>query len=183
MNAVIDRRFRPETGVTTGPRLSAQPPPRPTEAACCVQFTGSWNRDDRGLQMSRLARTSGCLLLLSLAVLGFAAQTSWAARPAAAAHRSSLEGTLGYEGGPYPGGFHPTAGSVQVAFMINPLVLEKTVGKSGHFTIPLAAGTYTVTGCGPISSANPNPRCGRATTIKLRAGERRQLRLVWMDAP
>ena len=133
--------------------------------------------------MSRLVRTSVCTLLVSFAALGLPAQVTRAAPPVSATGSAVLVGRLGYEGGPYPGGFHPTAGSVQVAFTTHPLVLEKKVGKSGHFKIALGAGTYTVTGCGPTSSADPTPRCGRAKTITLRAGEHRHLRLVWMYAP
>jgi hypothetical protein len=133
--------------------------------------------------MSSLLRTSvGALLVF--AALGLQVQTAGAgSTPVSAASKTFLVGTLGFEGGPYPGGFHPTAGAVLVSFKLNPLVLEKTVGMSGHFKIPLGAGTYTVTGCGPKSSASSTRRCGRPKTIKLRAGERRHLLLVWMYAP
>jgi hypothetical protein len=137
--------------------------------------------------MSRLLRitlcASLCAFLVAFAALVVSVPTTRAATPLVATSRAFLAGRLGYEGGPYPGGFHATAGSVEVAFSTHPLVLEKKVGKTGHFRIPLSPGTYIVTGCGPSSSAGSTPRCGRPKTVTLRAGEVRHIRLVWMYAP
>jgi len=132
--------------------------------------------------MSRLWWTSLCTLLVAFGAVVVPIATTRAAPPPVATQNALLVGRLGYEGGPYPGGFHPTAGSVEVAFTTHPLVLEKKVGKSGHFRISLSPGTYTVTGCGP-SSGGSTPRCGRSKTVKLRAGKVRHLRLIWMYAP
>lgn len=105
----------------------------------------------------------------------------------ASADRSSsqavLAGRLGYEGGPYPGGFHPTAGTVEVEFANLPIVLVHEVGKSGHFRFTLSSGTYTVIGCGPSSSGGTSSPCSRPKTIKLRPGEVDHVRLVWAYAP
>jgi len=91
-----------------------------------------------------------------------------------------LSGGLGIEGGPYPGGFHPTAGSVEVEFHSHPLVLDKRVGSSGGFSIRLSPGTYTVLGCGPGSSSD---QCSKPRAITLRPGEIDHISLVWAYAP
>jgi hypothetical protein len=109
---------------------------------------------------------------------------------AAPAHAASitapavLVGKLGIEGGAYPGKFHPTAGSVEVEFSDQPLVLDQPVGASGHFQIPLAPGEYTVIGCGPSASVTPpNAQCSKPKTITLKSGEVDHIRLIWLYAP
>ncbi len=125
------------------------------------------------------------------AVAPVAATTSPPVAPVAAATSPPVDrvapallvGELGFEGGAYPGGFHPTAGTVTVAFTLEPIVVEKPVGPSGRFRIPLRPGTYTVTGCGPSASATSSPLCGRPRRITLVAGEVDHIRLVWALAP
>jgi hypothetical protein len=96
--------------------------------------------------------------------------------------KSALVGVLGYEGGPAPGGFHPTSGSVEVEFTNVPLVLDKQVGSTGHFRIPLGPGTYKVIGCGPSSSGG-QPLCGQPKNVTIEAGEVDHIRLVWAFVP
>jgi hypothetical protein len=94
-----------------------------------------------------------------------------------------LTGELGIEGGVYPGGFHPTAGSVEVEWQNPPIALDQRVGKNGHFRISLPPGTYTVVGCGPTASSSPVPQCSKPRKIKLSAGETDHIRLVWALVP
>jgi hypothetical protein len=94
-----------------------------------------------------------------------------------------LVGELGIEGGPYPGGFHPTAGTVEVEFSFLPLILEKAVGSSGQFKIPVGPGTYTVIGCGPTASGTPSSQCSAPQTITLSPGEVGYIQLIWAYAP
>ncbi len=95
-----------------------------------------------------------------------------------------LVGKLGVEGGVYPGGFHPTAGSVEVKFYSVPLVLKRPVGPSGQFKIPLAAGKYTVIGCGPeASSGSAGGQCSKPRRLTLKPGEVDHIRLVWAQVP
>jgi len=96
--------------------------------------------------------------------------------------KSALVGELGYEGGPAPGRFHPTSGTVLVQFTSVPLTLEKHVGAKGHFRIPLGPGKYTVTGCGP-SSGGGQPLCSQPVNVTLAAGEIYKIQLVWAYAP
>ena len=127
-----------------------------------------------------LATTLG-IVALSLAALT-PALTATPAGAAPTATRttpvvSAIVGTLGYEGGAYPRGFHPTAGRVTVEFNNLPLVLLQRVGPSGHFQIPLPPGTYTVTGCGQ------GGLCGRPKTVIVRPDQVRQIRLIWAFVP
>jgi hypothetical protein len=108
---------------------------------------------------------------------------SAAAQAATTVHRAVLTGELGYEGGVAPGGFHPTSGSVQVAFYFLPLVLDQPVGSSGHFRITLSPGRYTVIGCGPSAWTAPHGGCSSPRNLTLRSGEVRHIRLVWAFVP
>ena len=93
---------------------------------------------------------------------------------------SAIVGKLGVEGGAYPDGFRPTAGTVEVEFNSRPLVLMKNVGKSGKFDIKLSPGSYTVFGCGPQASGN---QCSQAQDITLATGEVDHIQLVWAHLP
>jgi hypothetical protein len=124
-------------------------------------------------------------------VLAVSAGIAMIALQAAPAHAATttrpqalLVGKLGFEGGPYPGGFHPTAGSVEVEFYSVPLVLEQPVGSSGRFKIPLSAGKYTVIGCGPSTSGgSASGQCSKPRNITLKPGEVDHIKLVWAYAP
>jgi hypothetical protein len=118
----------------------------------------------------------------AVSALGLQAAPALAGTDGPTAGEAALAGVLGYEGGAYPGGFHPTSGSVEVEFTLPPLILLKQVGPTGHFRIPLGAGTYTVIGCGP-SSGGGHPICGRPLNITLKAGEVDHVRLVWAMVP
>jgi hypothetical protein len=118
----------------------------------------------------------------AISVLGLQAAPAQASTNGSAAARSALVGVLGYEGGPYPGGFHPTSGTVDVEFTNVPLVLSKQVGSSGHFRISLGPGSYTVIGCGPSSSSGQST-CSKGQNITLKTGEVDHIRLVWAYAP
>jgi hypothetical protein len=128
--------------------------------------------------MLRTLNAAFVAVLLAVAAVGLLA----APAGAATTPRSALVGELGYEGGAYPGRFHPTAGTVEVVFENVPLVLVKSVGPSGMFAIPLGPGTYSVVGCGP-SSSGVSHQCSRAKTIVLRPGEVDHIRLIWAYVP
>ncbi len=132
--------------------------------------------------MSRKWALAMAVSMGGVAVLGLPAAPALAGTSGSAAGKSALVGVLGYEGGPAPGGFHRTSGSVEVEFANVPLALEKKVGSSGHFRIPLGPGTYTVIGCGP-SSDGSQPLCTKPKNVTLKAGEVDHLRLVWALAP
>jgi hypothetical protein len=131
--------------------------------------------------MSRLTNLALALSAGSVAVMGLLAAPAHAATPPE--HRSLLVGRLGIEGGPYPGGFRPTAGSVEVEFNSVPLAIEKSVGKSGRFEFKLSPGEYTVTGCGPTASGSPSGQCSKPQEVNLAPGEVDHIQLVWLYAP
>ena len=132
--------------------------------------------------MSRLSKLALALSASSIALIGLQAAPAHAGTTAT--HRSAIVGKLGFEGGAVPGGFHPTAGTVEVEFNSVPLVLVKHVGKSGHFHIKLSPGNYTVIGCGPATSANPaNGQCSQPQNITLAVGEVDHIRLIWAYVP
>jgi len=98
-------------------------------------------------------------------------------------HEAVLTGELGYEGGAYPGKFHPTSGTVEVEFYSQPLVIEQHVGNSGHFRITLAPGKYTVIGCGPSASGSTQGQCSKPKNVTLSSGEVLFVKLVWAMVP
>ena len=126
--------------------------------------------------MSRSVKLALALFVGSFTVTGFLA----APANASAGHPSAIVGQLGVEGGAYPNGFQPTAGTVEVEFNSHPLVLIKHVGKSGNFDITLSPGSYTVIGCGPKNSSN---QCSQPQDITLVAGEVDHIQLVWAYRP
>ena len=132
--------------------------------------------------MSRLTNLALAVSASSIAMIALQAAPAHAATTTSS--QALLVGELGFEGGAYPGGFHPTAGRVEVVFYSVPLTLEKPVGPSGHFKIPLAAGRYTVIGCGPsASSSTASSLCSKAKNLTLTPGEVDHIRLVWAYAP
>ncbi len=128
--------------------------------------------------MIRILNAGLLAALLALGALGLQAAPAGAVTP----YRGLLAGQLGYEGGAYPGGFHPTSGTVDVAFRSPPLVLVKSVGPNGRFAIPLNPGTYTVIGCGPSASGGTH-QCSRPRTVTIRSGQIDLIRLVWALVP
>lgn len=130
--------------------------------------------------MSRLTNLAFALTAGSIAAIGLAVGPAHAG--ASAGEQSALVGELGYEGGVAPGGFHPTAGTVEVTFASVPLTLLAHVGKSGHFDIKLSPGSYTVTGCGPAATGASAP-CGRSQKVHLTRGEVDHIQLVWAYVP
>lgn len=134
--------------------------------------------------MSRLVNLA---LAVSAGSIGTIALQAAPAHGAAKSNtQAELVGKLGYEGGAVKaGGFHPTSGSVVVNFdSTTPLSLEKQVGPSGHFKIPLPAGKYTVIGCGPSSSGSGSSgQCSQPMNITLASGEVDHIKLVWAYAP
>jgi hypothetical protein len=131
--------------------------------------------------MSRLTNLVLGLSVSSIALTGLLAAPANAATTTV--HRSLLVGELGIEGGAFPGGFRPTAGSVEVEFNSVPLVLEKRVGKSGKFEIKLTPGDYTVIGCGTTASGAPSSQCSKPQKVNLAPGEVDHIQLVWLYAP
>jgi hypothetical protein len=130
--------------------------------------------------MSRFRNLALALVTSGAAAIGLQATPAHAAVPTT---RALLVGELGIEGGAPPGGFHPTAGVVEVEFARLPLVIEKKVGRSGQFRIPLGPGTYTVIGCGPGANGGPNGICSQPQTITLAPGQVDFLELVWAHVP
>lgn len=84
--------------------------------------------------MSRFAKVLLALSASSIAMMVLQATPAHAATTSTP--QSALVGKLGVEGGAYPGGFHPTAGAVEVEFYSVPLALERSVGPSGEFGAP-----------------------------------------------
>ncbi len=130
--------------------------------------------------MSRLTNLALALSATSIAVIGVQAVPAHAATNSG--HHSAIVGELGYEGGATPGRFHPTSGIVEVEFNSVPLVLEKHVGKSGHFSINLSPGSYTVIGCGPATSTSSG-QCSQPQNINLAPGEVDHIQLIWAYVP
>ena len=132
--------------------------------------------------MSRLTNLVLAACASSIGVLAIGTAPAHASGPTSEAE---LVGKLGYEGGAPPGGLHPTSGSVIVNVDgPTPLSLEKKVGPSGHFKIPLPAGSYTVIGCGPSSSGSAaSAQCSKPKNITLTRGEVDHIKLVWALVP
>jgi len=128
--------------------------------------------------MSGLIQRTLALFAGSITVIGLQAAPAHAS--ASAGHDSAIVGELGVEGGAYPRGFQPTAGTVEVEFNSVPLALVKDVGKSGKFDIKLSPGSYTVFGCGPKKSAN---QCSQPQDITLATGQVDHIQLVWAYLP
>jgi hypothetical protein len=131
--------------------------------------------------MSRLTNLTLALSASTIALIGLQAAPAHAGTTPTP--RSAIVGELGYEGGAAPGGFHPTAGTVEVEFNSHPLVLEKHVGKSGQFRIKLSPGSYTVIGCGPSGTGTGTGQCSQPQNINLVAGEVDHVQLIWAYAP
>jgi hypothetical protein len=131
--------------------------------------------------MSRFTHLALALSAGSIAMIGLQVAPAHAATTPI--HRSVIAGELGYEGGAIPGGFHPTAGTVEVEFNSVPLVLEHHVGKSGTFRIKLSPGSYTVIGCGSTTSTAASGQCSQPQNIKLVAGEVDHIQLIWARVP
>ena len=131
--------------------------------------------------MNRLTKLALALSATSMAVIGI--QSVPAHAGTTSGREAALVGELGYEGGAAPGGFHPTAGTVQVDFKSVPLTLERHVGKSGHFTIKLSPGNYTVIGCGPSKTSTSGGQCSKPKNVHLVAGEVDHIRLIWAYVP
>ncbi|HXW32965.1 MAG TPA: hypothetical protein VEJ87_00160 [Acidimicrobiales bacterium] len=128
--------------------------------------------------MSRLTNLALAVSASGVGIIGLAAAPASAG--ASPGIHSAIVGELGYEGGAPPGEFHPTAGTVEVEFNSVPLVLERHVGKSGHFNISLGPGSYTVFGCGPSKSAG---QCSTPQNINLLPGEVDHIQLIWAYVP
>jgi len=133
--------------------------------------------------MSRFVKLALALFVGTMTVIALQAAPAFASTAAghkSAGHKAAIVGELGVDGGAYPGGFRPTAGTVEVEFNSLPLVLVRAVGKSGKFTIKLSPGSYTVSGCGPDGSGN---QCSQAQDIHLASGQVDDIQLVWAHLP
>jgi hypothetical protein len=119
----------------------------------------------------------GSVVLLALA-LSFSTDTAFAIATSPTAHsRGAIAGQLGIEGGPCCVDLHPTAGLVKVAGPES--VRAVKVPKSGDFTIHVAPGSYTLTGCG----GTKDKQCGPAQDVTVQAGTTTQVQVVWLLAP
>jgi hypothetical protein len=88
-----------------------------------------------------------------------------------------IAGQLGFEGGPAPGGFHPTAGVVK--FVGPQKVGRVKVPESGSFTVDVMPGIYTLTGCG----GTKNRQCGSSQDVIVKAQKTSHVQVVWLLAP
>ena len=88
-----------------------------------------------------------------------------------------ISGQLGYEGGAYPGTFHPTAGLVKFAGpqKVGPV----KVPKSGDFTVHVIPGHYTLTGC----SGTNDKQCGPPQQVTVKARTTSRVQVPWLLAP
>jgi hypothetical protein len=125
-------------------------------------------------------RVASAVVLATVATsLALGAVTTTAAVAAASPVTSHgvITGQLGYEGGAYPGGFHPTAGVVRFAGpqKVGPV----KVPKSGHFTVPVEPGVYKLTGC----SGTKNRQCGLPEKVTVKARTTRHVKVIWLLAP
>jgi hypothetical protein len=132
--------------------------------------------------MSRFRNFSVAASIGVMAAVGLQSAPAHVGASQPRVEQAVLAGVLGYEGGAYPGHFHPTAGTVDVEFSNPPITLVKNVGSSGHFKIPLSPGSYTVIGCGPSSSGGQGT-CGRPKQVTLSSGQVRHIRVVWAMVP
>jgi hypothetical protein len=88
-----------------------------------------------------------------------------------------ISGRLGFEGGAYPGRFHPTAGLVK--FSGPQKVGPVKVPKSGDFTVRVVPGDYTLTGCG----GTKDKQCGPPQQVTVKARTTRHVHVPWLLAP
>jgi hypothetical protein len=91
--------------------------------------------------------------------------------------RGVITGQLGYEGGAYPGLFHPTAGVVK--FVGSKSFGRVKVPKSGDFTVDVAPGQYTLTGCG----GTKNRQCGPSEQVIVKTRTTTHVQVPWLLAP
>jgi len=116
--------------------------------------------------------------VLSAVALPVAVSLSAVAAVAAPTAHGIVTGQLGLEGGPYPGGFHATAGIVK--FADGPQKLRPVkVPDSGDFTVHVVPGGYTLTGC----SGTKDSQCGRPQDVTVKAGATSHVQVVWLLAP
>jgi hypothetical protein len=88
-----------------------------------------------------------------------------------------ISGQLGIEGGPYPGGLHPTAGVVKVE---GPQKVGRVkVPESGSFAVDVVPGVYTLTGCG----GTKNRQCGPPQDVTVKAQKTTHVEVPWLLAP
>jgi hypothetical protein len=88
-----------------------------------------------------------------------------------------IAGQLGFEGGAYPGGFHPTAGLVK--FVGPEKVRPIKVPESGDFTMRVVPGVYTLTGCG----GTRNRQCGPPQQVTVKTRTTSRVQVAWLLAP
>jgi hypothetical protein len=122
---------------------------------------------------------SGVMLATAAAAIALGAVSTTAAEGAARplTTHGVISGRLGYEGGAYPGRFHPTAGLVKVAGpqKVGPI----KVPVSGHFSVPVVPGDYTLTGCG----GTKNKQCGPPQQVTVKARGTSHVQVPWLLAP
>lgn len=89
----------------------------------------------------------------------------------------TIAGELGYEGGAYPGRFHPTAGLVRIA---GPKLTQTIdVGPSGKFSAVEPPAKYTLVGCGGTDDA----QCGPTVPVTVKAGKTVHVKVPWALVP
>jgi hypothetical protein len=122
---------------------------------------------------------SGVVLVAAAVAIAFGPVPTTAAVAAAAPTTSHgvISGHLGYEGGAYPGRFHPTAGVV--TFAGPQKVSPVQVPQSGHFTVHVVPGDYTLTGCG----GTKNKQCGPPQQVTVKARATSHVHVPWLLAP
>jgi hypothetical protein len=121
----------------------------------------------------------GVVLATAIATIAFGAVGTNAAIAEASTStpHGVIAGQLGFEGGAYPGGFHPTAGLVK--FKGPQKVGPVKVPDSGNFTVHAVPGDYTLTGC----SGTKNRQCGSPQQVIVKARKTSRVQVVWLLAP
>lgn len=122
---------------------------------------------------------SGVVLATAAATIAFGVVNTTAALAGASplTPHGVIAGQLGFEGGAYPGGFHPTAGLVK--FVGPQKVGPVKVPESGAFTVHVVPGDYTLTGC----SGTKNRQCGPPQQVAVKARTTSRVQVVWLLAP
>jgi hypothetical protein len=117
------------------------------------------------------------ILVTALATGLFISSAASGATATPSTPRGVVTGQLGYEGGAYPGLFHPTAGVVKFEGPQSPQRVK--VPESGDFTVDVVPGHYTLTGCG----GTKNRQCGPSEQVIVRSRATTHVQVPWLLAP
>ncbi len=96
--------------------------------------------------------------------------------------KGTVAGQIGYEGGAFPGGFHPTSGSVKIVAATASASKVLEVGNSGNFKVLLAPGKYTFIGCAQAHAVQCAQK-GLWQKVTVKSGSTQSVQLVTFLAP